>query len=111
MIGGEYLKKNLNILQPEGRLVYINAVDGNKVELNISQVMMKRLTITGSTLRSREYQFKKELTADIKKNVWPLMSSGKFKPVIFKTFPLAEAAEAHKLLESGTHTGKIILIS
>jgi NADPH2:quinone reductase len=111
MIGGEYLKKNLTVLRPEGRLVYINAVDGNKVQLNISQVMMKRLTITGSTLRSRDYQFKKELTADIKKKVWPLMDSGKFKPVIFKTFPLAEAAEAHRLLESGTHTGKIILIA
>jgi NADPH2:quinone reductase len=111
MVGGEYLQKNITVLCPEGRLVYINAVDGNRVQLNISKVMMKRLTITGSTLRSRDYQFKKELTADIKKHVWPLMDAGKFKPVIFKTFLLAQAAEAHKLLESGTHTGKIILVA
>jgi len=111
MIGGEYLQKNIKVLRPEGRLVYINAVEGNQVELGLWQIMNKRLTITGSTLRSRDYQFKKELTDDIKKHVWPLMDSGKFKPVIFKTFPLAEAAEAHKLLESGTHIGKIILVT
>jgi NADPH:quinone reductase-like Zn-dependent oxidoreductase len=72
--------------------------------------MIKRLTITGSTLRSREYEFKKYLTAEVKKNVWPLLESKKIRPVIFQTFPFSEAIQAHKLLEEGTHTGKIILV-
>jgi putative PIG3 family NAD(P)H quinone oxidoreductase len=111
MIGGDYLSKNVNILKPEGRLVHINAVDGSHVDLDIWKVMTKRLTITGSTLRSREYEFKKQLAKDIQKNVWPLIESKKFRPVIFKTFPFSEAAEAHRLLEDGTHTGKIILVN
>lgn len=110
MIGGNYLQKNVNILNPEGRLVHINAVDGSKTNLDISKVMMKRLTITGSTLRSRAYDFKKQLTAEVKKHVWPLIESGQFKPVVFQTFPFSEAAEAHRLLEKSTHTGKIILV-
>ncbi len=110
MIGGDYFSKNINILNPEGRLVHINAVNGTRVEMDISKVMTKRLTITGSTLRSREYEFKKQLAKEIQKNVWPLIEAGKFKPVIFKTFPLAEAAEAHRLLDNGSHTGKIILV-
>ena len=110
IIGGNYLQKNVNILNPEGRLVHINAVDGSKTNLDISKVMMKRLTITGSTLRSRAYDFKKQLTAEVKKHVWPLIESGQFKPVVFQTFPFSEAAEAHRLLEKSTHTGKIILV-
>lgn len=110
MIGGDYLSKNINILNPEGRLVHINAVGGSHVDLDIWKVMLKRLTITGSTLRSREYNFKKQLAQEIRKKVWPLIESKKFTPVIFKTFPFSEAAEAHRLLEDGTHTGKIILV-
>lgn len=110
MIGGDYLSKNINILNPEGRLVHINAVGGSHVDLDIRKVMLKRLTITGSTLRSREYHFKKQLAQEIRKKVWPLIESKKFTPVIFKTFPFSEAAEAHRLLEDGTHTGKIILV-
>jgi len=110
MIGGSYLSKNVNILRPDGRLVHINAVDGGHVDLNIPKMMQKRLTITGSTLRSREYDFKKQLAKEVQKNVWPLIESGKFKPVIFKTFPFSEAAEAHRLLEESTHTGKIVLV-
>lgn len=110
MIGGDYVRKNINILKPEGRLVYINAVSGSHVDLDIWQMMIKRLTITGSTLRSREYEFKKYLTAEVKKNVWPLLESKKIRPVIFQTFPFSEAIQAHKLLEEGTHTGKIILV-
>jgi NADPH2:quinone reductase len=72
--------------------------------------MVKRLTITGSTLRSREYGFKKQVAEEIRKHVWPLIESKKFRPVIFKTFPFSEASEAHRLLEEGTHTGKIILV-
>jgi putative PIG3 family NAD(P)H quinone oxidoreductase len=110
MIGGDYLSKNINILRPEGRLVHINAVDGSHVDLDIWKMMIKRLIVTGSTLRSREYEFKKNLTTEVKKNVWPLIESKKFKPVIFQTFPFSEASKAHELLENGTHTGKIILI-
>lgn len=110
MIGGDYLAKNINILKPEGRLVHINAVSGSRVDLDIRKVMTKRLTVTGSTLRSREYEFKKQLAKEIQKNVWPLIEYKKFKPVIFKTFPFSEAAEAHRLLDDGSHTGKIILV-
>ncbi|WP_449386811.1 NAD(P)H-quinone oxidoreductase [Chryseobacterium lineare] len=110
MIGGDYLAKNINILKPEGRLIHINAVDGSQTNLDIGKVMTKRLTITGSTLRSREYKFKKQLAKEVQKYVWPLIESKKFKPVIFHTFPFSEASEAHRLLEKGTHTGKIILV-
>lgn len=110
MIGGEYLTKNINILKPDGRLVHINAVDQSPTRLDIKKVMTKRLTITGSTLRSRGYEFKKQLAKEVRKSVWPLIESRQFKPVIFRTFPFSEASEAHRLLENGTHTGKIILV-
>ncbi|KQT16746.1 zinc-binding dehydrogenase [Chryseobacterium sp. Leaf404] len=110
MIGGDYLSKNINILKPEGRLVHINSVGGSRVDLDIAKVMTKRLTITGSTLRSREYEFKKQLAKEIQQNVWPLVEAKKFKPVIFKTFSFDDAAEAHRSLEDGSHTGKIILV-
>ncbi|MGE8340711.1 MAG: NAD(P)H-quinone oxidoreductase [Flavobacterium sp.] len=110
MIGGNYLSKNVNILKPEGRLVHINAVSGSHVDLDIWKVMIKRLTITGSTLRSRDYDFKKQLAKEVQKNVWPLIESKQFKPIIFKTFPFSEAPDAHRLLEDGSHTGKIILV-
>lgn len=109
MIGGDYLAKNINILKPEGRLIHINAVAGSHTDLDIRKVMLKRLTISGSTLRSREYEFKRQLGKEVRKYVWPLIESKKFRPVIFKTFPFSEAAEAHRQLEEGTHSGKIIL--
>ncbi|MEJ5960799.1 NAD(P)H-quinone oxidoreductase [Pedobacter immunditicola] len=109
MIGGDYFDKNLNILRPEGRLVHINAMKGNHVSLNLTKVMQKRITITGSTLRTRELSFKTSLAADIHKKVWPVMESGNFKPVIFATFPLKDAYKAHELMESSQHIGKIIL--
>jgi putative PIG3 family NAD(P)H quinone oxidoreductase len=110
MIGGPYLPKNLSILRPEGRLVYINTTQGSKVQLNLSQIMQKRLTLTGSTLRSREYSFKKDLAIEVYKHVWPLLENGQFKPVIYKTFPFTDAQEAHRLMESSQHVGKIILV-
>ncbi|WP_294202581.1 NAD(P)H-quinone oxidoreductase [uncultured Chryseobacterium sp.] len=110
MVGGSYLAKNINILKPDGRLVHINAVDESGTSLDIRKVMTKRLTITGSTLRSRGYKFKKQLAKEVQKYVWPLIESKQFKPVIFQTFPFSEAAEAHRLLENGTHTGKIVLV-
>jgi NADPH:quinone reductase len=110
MIGGDYLAKNINILKPDGRLVHINAVNGNPARFDIKKVMTKRLTITGSTLRSRGYEFKKQLAKEVQKYVWPLIESKQFKPVVFRTFPFSEASEAHRLLENGTHTGKIVLV-
>jgi NADPH2:quinone reductase len=111
MIGGNYFDKNLNILNAEGRLVYINAMQGNVVNLNVMKMMQKRITITGSTLRGREAKFKTALTNEIEQQVWPLLEAGKFKPVVFKTFSFSEAAKAHELMESSQHIGKIILVN
>lgn len=111
MIGGDYFEKNLNILHPDGRLVYINAMQGNVVSLNIMKMMQKRITITGSTLRSREASFKTALAMEIEQQVWPILEAGKFKPVVFKTFDYAEADQAHALMESSEHIGKIILVN
>lgn len=109
MIGGDYFPKNIQVLRPEGRLIYINAMKGASVSLNLLKMMQKRLTLTGSTLRSREISFKRSLAADISEKVWPILNSGNFRPVVFTTFPLEEAREAHKLMESSNHIGKIIL--
>ena len=111
MVGGDYFDKNINLLRPEGRLVYINSMQGNMVKLNIMKMMQKRITITGSTLRSRDAAFKTSLAADIYKNVWPMMEAKKFKPVVFKTFSLVDADKAHELMESSDHIGKIILVT
>lgn len=109
MVGGEYISKNLHLLNPDGRLVFINAMHGAQGEFNVMQVMQKRLTITGSTLRPRDADFKAALASDIREKVWPLLEKGKFKPVLYKTFPLGNAAQAHTLMESSEHIGKIVL--
>lgn len=109
MIGGEYFEKNINLLREEGRLVYINAMNGNLVTLNIMQMMRKRISIMGSTLRSREKEFKAQLTEEIQKVVLPMLENAKISPEIYKVFPLSEAAKAHQLMESSQHIGKIIL--
>jgi NADPH2:quinone reductase len=111
MIGGEYFAGNIDLLKPEGRLVYINAMQGSRVTLDLWKVMQKRLQISGSTLRARESGFKIALSAEIEKYVWPLIEAGAFKPVIYKTFPFSEAAAAHDLMESSMHIGKIILLN
>lgn len=109
MIGGDYVPKNIRLLRSEGRLVFINAMKGGEIQLHIRDIMQKRLTISGSTLRAREISFKAALAGEIEAHVWPVIKAGKFKPVIYKIFPLSQAAEAHTLLESSTHIGKIIL--
>jgi NADPH:quinone reductase len=111
MIGGDYVAKNIRLLRPDGRMVFINAMKGNQMELNIRDIMQKRLTITGSTLRARDISFKATLAEEIEKNVWPLIESGKFKPIIYKTFPLQDAYKAHELMESSEHIGKIVLVN
>jgi NADPH2:quinone reductase len=111
MIGGDYLPKNIRILRPDGRLVFINAMKGNPSELDVMAVMYKRLTITGSTLRNREVSFKSLLAKEIEAQIWPLLENGKFKSVIYRSFPLQEAYKAHEALESSEHIGKIVLIN
>jgi NADPH2:quinone reductase len=110
MIGGDYIAKNVRLLRVDGRLVFINTMKGNKPEgVDFGLIMKNRLTLTGSTLRNRDVNFKAALTNEILESVWPLLESGKFKPVIYREFPLAEAAKAHELMESSDHIGKIML--
>jgi len=109
MIGGDYMPGNIDSLAIEGRLVMINAMDGREVQLDLGKVMAKRLIITGSMLRSRNTAFKAAIAQNLEQKIWPLLSSGKIRPIVYKTFDAGEAAEAHKLMESSTHTGKIVL--
>jgi putative PIG3 family NAD(P)H quinone oxidoreductase len=109
MVGGDYINRNLACLAVDGRLVQIAFLQGAKAEINLAAVMVKRQTITGSTLRPRSVAQKGEIAAALKQHVLPLFEAGKAKPVIYKTLPLAEASEAHRLMESSAHIGKIVL--
>ncbi|CAM5199689.1 Putative PIG3 family NAD(P)H quinone oxidoreductase OS=Castellaniella defragrans OX=75697 GN=HNR28_000942 PE=4 SV=1 [Castellaniella defragrans] len=109
MVGGDYIPRNIRCLALEGRLVQIAFLQGSKVELDAMPIMLRRLTFTGSTLRARSVRQKTELAADVEANVWPLLESGHCLPVIHKVFPLEQAREAHLLMESSQHVGKIIL--
>ena len=109
MVAGSYVQRNLDIAAVEGRVVTISTLGGSRAEINVGMIMMKRLTLTGSTLRSRTVAQKAAVAAAVRQNVWPLLESGKVRPVIFKTFPLADASEAHRLMESSNHIGKIVL--
>jgi len=109
MIAGDYVPKNLRLLRPDGRLLFINAMRGAQAEFDVREIMGGRLTITGSTLRSRETAFKRALAAEVERNVWPLIEAGKFRANVFKIFRLEEAADAHRLMESSRHIGKIVL--
>jgi NADPH:quinone reductase-like Zn-dependent oxidoreductase len=109
MVGGEYINRNLACLAMDGRLVQIAFLQGAKAEINLAHVMMKRQTITGSTLRPRSVTQKGEIAQALKEHVLPLFAAGTVKPVIYKTLKLAEAAEGHRLMESSAHIGKIVL--
>jgi len=109
MVGGDYVPRELKCLADDGRLVFIAYLRGPKTELNIDAVMRRRLTITGSTLRPRSAEFKAHLARNLKERIWPLVEAGRIKPQIYKTFPLSEAADAHRLMESSQHIGKIVL--
>ena len=109
MVGGDYVQKNIKSLAPDGRLVNIAFLNGSKVEVDLMAVMLKRLTLTGSTLRSQGSRFKGDIAQNLKKNVWPLLESGRIRPVISSVFPLENADKAHDLMESGGHIGKIVL--
>jgi len=109
MIGGDYLPRNLKCLANDGRLVQIAIQHGAKAEIDLWQIMLKRLTLTGSTLRGRDDLFKQQIAWKLREKVWPLLSAGKIRPVIDSVFDLGDAAKAHERLESGHHIGKIIL--
>ena len=109
MVGGDYVPKELKCLAEDGRLVFIAYLRGPKTELNIDAVMRRRLTITGSTLRPRPVEFKGAIARSLREKIWPLIESGRIKPEIYKTFPLEQASEAHRLMESSQHIGKIVL--
>lgn len=110
MVGGPYLQKNVRSLGMDGRLVIIAFLQGSKVaEFDFMQVMLRRLTITGSTMRPRTTVQKGRIAAELRDNIWPALEAGRCAPVIHATFPLAQAAEAHRLMESSTHIGKIML--
>jgi NADPH2:quinone reductase len=109
MVGGDYVPKELKALADDGRLVFIAFLRGPKTELDINELMRRRLTITGSTLRPRPVEFKGYIAKNLREKIWPLIEAGKIKPEIFKTFPLAQAADAHRLMESSQHIGKIVL--
>ncbi len=111
MIGGDYLLRETAALAEDGRLVFINTMGGAKTTVNLHEVMVKRLTITGSTLRSRPVAVKAEIARRLQQRVWPLLEVGKVKPVIYRTFSFAEAAKAHALMESSEHVGKIVLLA
>jgi putative PIG3 family NAD(P)H quinone oxidoreductase len=109
MVGGDYVPRNIAVAAPGGRIVNIAFLHGARVEVDLNQVMRKHLTLTGSTLRPRPPAEKGIIADALKAHVWPLVAAGKIKPVVYRTFPLAEAAEAHRVMESSAHIGKIIL--
>ena len=109
MVGAPYFSRNVDSLALEGRLLQIAVLHGAKVEFNLVRLLRQRITITGSTLRSRTVAEKGAIAAAIEKEVWPLVELEKIRPIVHATFPLRQAAEAHRLMESGSHIGKILL--
>jgi len=110
MVGGDYVARNLKCLGLDGRHVSIAVQRGAKAELNIAAIMTRRHTLTGSTLRPRSREFKAALVAEIAREVWPLVEAGELRPVMDRSFPLADAAAAHQRMEAGEHVGKIVLL-
>ena len=111
MVGGDYFARNIEALAIEGRLVEIATLQGAKAELNIQTIMQRRLTITGSTLRARPVAEKGAIARALGVRVWPLVESGAVKPIVHATFPLRQAAEAHRVMESSAHIGKLVLVT
>ena len=109
MVGGDYLERELKCLADDGRLVIIAMLGGAKATVNLGEILRRRLCVTGSTLRPRPVAFKGAIARSLRERVWPLIEAGSIKPVIFKTYPLEQAAGAHALMESGQHIGKIVL--
>lgn len=109
MVGGDYTQKNIDILNKNGRLVYINGMKGMEVNINLRKIMAKNLILTGSFLKPQSDEVKTQIAKEVEKNIWPLFHSKQIHPVIYKTFPLEMAADAHRLMESSDHIGKILL--
>lgn len=109
MVAGDYVAREISCLADDGRIALIALLGGAKANVDLGQVLRRRLTISGSTLRPRPVTFKAAIAWRLQEKVWPLIEEGKIRPVIFKTFPLAQAAQAHALMESSTHVGKIVL--
>lgn len=109
IVGGEYFNRNLKILANGGRLICLSFLQGSKIEANIAPLVFKNLTVVGTTLRSKNKEQKAEIASDLRKCIWPLLENGKIKPVIDSTFDLQNIEDAHKLMESSLHIGKIIL--
>jgi NADPH2:quinone reductase len=109
IVGGDYIARNIRAAAPDGRIIQLAFNKGSTIEINLMPIMLKRLVYTGSTLRSRPDTFKTEIARQLREKVWPLIEAGSIKPLLSKTFPLAQAADAHRLMESATHIGKIIL--
>jgi putative PIG3 family NAD(P)H quinone oxidoreductase len=109
MVGGDYFPRNLKCLKADGRLVVIAFLKGAKADADLSAIMLKRLVVTGSTLRARDAAFKARLAAEVQRELWPAYARRALAPLIHRTFPLAEAAAAHRLMESSAHIGKIVL--
>jgi NADPH:quinone reductase-like Zn-dependent oxidoreductase len=110
MVGADYFARNIESLSVEGRLVEIATLHGTKTELNIAAIMQRRLTITGSTLRIRSVEQKGAIAHALRQHVWPLLEAGTVAPVVHATFPLRDAAAAHRVMESGAHIGKLVLV-
>ena len=111
MVGGDYVQKNVNVCAPKARIVNIAFLRGSKVEIDLMPVMLKQLIITGSTLRSQPLENKARIAKGVQDHVWPLIENQQFKPITDHTFALSEASQAHTLMESNTHIGKILLIT
>jgi NADPH:quinone reductase len=109
IVGAPYLDRNLRALAQDGRLVQIGLMGGSEAQVDLRRILGRRLTVTGSTLRPRTVEEKGAIAAALRQHVWPLVESGRVKPIIYRTLPLAEAADAHRLMESSEHIGKIVL--
>jgi putative PIG3 family NAD(P)H quinone oxidoreductase len=110
MVGGDYIPRQLDLLAREGRLCFVAMMAGSRVEVDFGVIQRKHLTVTGSTLRGRSVAQKATIVAALRDKVWPLWAAGKLRPFTYRRFPLAEAAEAHRLMESSRHIGKILLV-
>jgi len=110
MVGGDYVDRELKCLADDGRIVLIAFLCGSRANLNLNEILRRRLVVTGSTLRPRPVEFKGAIAAKLREKVWPLVEAGRIRPVIYETFPLDQAARAHELMESGRHIGKIVLV-
>lgn len=111
MVGGDYIARDMELLALEGRLVQIATQVGTKAQINLTRLLQRRLTITGSTLRVRTVAEKGAIAAHLREHVWPLLEAGRVGPVVHATFPLQAAAEAHRVMDAGTHIGKLVLIN